>query len=271
MADGQVVFTVEMDDVAFQAGLARMGEALGALSQSVFAAFTPGDAQWQAARAAGVQWMGSFASGMRAGSAVSTALKSAVAGAAAAAAPTARAGGASVGRNLVSGIVSGVNAQGSALNAALQGIVASALAAARSAAGIRSPSTLFRDQVGRYLALGVQEGFTGTMAGSVLPAMSRSLAQSAAAGRRVLDGTLLAGVRRALDASVVLPDAAALSASALTGGVSGAYAASAPAAGGDAVYNVTQNITFASVLQAPDEVARAVRRQATYGLAAARG
>jgi hypothetical protein len=58
---------------------------------------------------------------------------------------------------------------------------------------------------------------------------------------------------------------------ALTGGTAGAYTASAPAAGGEPVYNVTQNITFASVLQAPDEVARAVRRQATYGLAAARG
>ena len=37
------------------------------------------------------------------------------------------------------------------------------------------------------------------------------------------------------------------------------------------VIHLTQNITFAAAMQAPDEIARAIRRQAAYGLAGARG
>ncbi|MCE5343843.1 MAG: hypothetical protein LLF96_09745 [Eubacteriales bacterium] len=272
-SDGQVIFTVELDDAGFQDGLARMQAAVHTLGESVLSALTLSAAQWNEAYASGSQWIASFASGLRSGSAVATALKSAVSGAAAAASAAGRSAGVSVGQSIVSGIVSGVTGRSGALNAALTSIVASALAAARRAAGIQSPSALFRDQVGRYLALGVQSGFTDTMEQSVLPAINQSVGKSAAAGQQALSNTLLMNVQRALDAKIALPDTANLSAGVLRYSAADAYASGATAGvrGADNVTNVTQHITFSSAMQAPDEIARAIRRQAIYGLAGARG
>lgn len=68
----------------------------------------------------------------------------------------------SVGSNIIHGIISGVSAAGSALYEALRGLAADALAAAKSALGIKSPSRLFRAEVGYQLpagaALGVKDG-----------------------------------------------------------------------------------------------------------------
>ena len=67
---------------------------------------------------------------------------------------------ASVGRNAVEGISSGIRAKVESLkNSMVNGILA-AKRAAESAAGIHSPSTLFRDDVGVYIGLGVAEGIT---------------------------------------------------------------------------------------------------------------
>lgn len=82
----------------------------------------------------------------------------------------------SIGRNIVNGIASGIrNFAGSIVRAA-KSAAKKALNAAKSFLGIHSPSRVFRDQVGKYMALGMGEGFednvptddmTGSIAGAV--------------------------------------------------------------------------------------------------------
>ena len=268
-SDGQVVFTVELDDTAFQAEMTRLQGSLAELCQSVLAAFSLSPAQLAAANAAGAQWAAGFAAGIRQSTAATLAAQGAVNTATSAARSVGTAGGTGVGQSIVAGMAAGASGQSGLLSAALTRIIHAALAAARRAAGITSPSRLFRDEVGRYLTLGVQDGFTDTMAQSVLPAMNISLTQTAAAGRQALNGTLLAAIGQSVTEKISLPvfsqaGTAALNASA----AQGAYETARPS---DTVYHVTQNVTFSSPMQAPDEVARAMRRQAAYGLAAARG
>lgn len=65
----------------------------------------------------------------------------------------------SIGRNIVNGIASGIrNFAGSIVRAA-KSAAKKALNAAKSFLGIHSPSRVFRDQVGKYMALGMGEGF----------------------------------------------------------------------------------------------------------------
>jgi len=269
-SDGQVVFTVELDDIGFQAGMARMQAALVTLGNNVLSSFTIGERQLNAANASGRRWVNSFAAGVRESTAATAAVESVVTAAAAAAGSSGYSGGAGVGRSIVSGMAAGASGMGGTLSAALVRIIRSALAAARRAAGISSPSRLFRDEVGRYLALGVQSGFTDTMAASVLPAIGRSVTQSAAAGLQALDGTLLAAVRRTPETQLALPAASGVNTSALAAAAVLPPAGARAAGDGDGVTNVTQNITFEAAMQAPDEVARAIRRQAAHGLAGAR-
>lgn len=272
-ADGQVVFSVEMDDTAFREGMARLEASLTALGQGVVAALTLGAAELSAAYGAGSQWVEGFASGVRAGRGAATAVKAVVSAATAGARATARSGGVSVGQNIVSGIISGASGGSGALNAAIAAIVQSALAAARSEAQIRSPSRLFRDEVGRYLALGLQTGFEETARASLLPTVRQSVSETAAAGRRALEGTLVARVSQAQATpgfSTGLMRVAEAGAKAAAEAPARALAAAAAAPVSDGAVTLNQNITFAAAVQTPDEIARAIRRQTTYGLAGAR-
>ena len=268
--DGQVVFTVELDDSAFQAGMGKLQAQLSTLSAAILTALTQGATDISEANAAGSRWVDGFAQGISRNRGATTAAKNIVSNAAALARSTGYTGGYGVGQNLVAGIISGANVKGSALNAALSNLVLSALAAAKKAAGISSPSRLFHDEVGQYLALGVQTGFQDTMAQQVLPAISRSVGSSAAAGRVALGTYSLAQLSQSLTPAVDLPDPQALSAAAYsrTGSATLQDVSATRAEAGDV--NITQQITFEAAMQAPDEVARAMRRQAVYGLAAAR-
>ncbi len=268
--DGAVVFTVELDDSAFQAGMARLDAALAGIGQAAYAALQLGAAQLGEAYAAGGQWAERMAAGMAASRSPASAVKAVAASAASAAAASARAGGASVGQNIVDGMAAGASGRGSTLSAAVARVVQQALAAARRAAGIASPSRLFRDEVGQYLALGVQSGFEDTMGQRVLPAIGAGVSRMAEAGRRALSGTLLAAAQDAAASLPVLPTPAQVSVAALRGSAADAGAGGAVRRTGGSVVNVTQNITFESTMQAPDEVARALRKQATWGLAEAR-
>lgn len=267
--DGQVVFTVTLDDSAFQTGMARLQSAIAGLGQGLTEALTVNTSQLNAALLTGRLWAANVAGGMRNSGMVQNAARSVVSGAAATARAAAQSGGISVGGNLVNGMAAGVYAQSGALSVAVKSVVLSALTAAKKAAGIASPSKLFRDEVGRYLALGIGSGFTGAMESAVLPAMSSSVRQSAAAGRKVLDASLAAGVTQTLGTRLALPSAMRISTAVLPLATLPKAAATTASKDAGAV-TVTQNITFASAMQAPDEVARAIRRQATYGLAAAR-
>lgn len=270
-SDGQVVFTVELDDTAFMEGMLRLQTALAALKQNVVSALDIGAAGFSEAMASGGQWVAGFAAGVNGNKSAAAAVKNAVNAATASARATAGSGGYGVGQNMVAGIISGVVSKGGSLNATLASMVQSALTAAKRAAGIASPSKLFHDEVGQYLALGVQSGFVDTMQSAVLPAIGQSVSGSVAAGRKALEGTLLSSVQSALDGGFALPDVANVSAAALRGSAAQTTASAAGVQGGGSIVNVTQQITFESTMQAPDEIARAIRKQATYGLAGARG
>lgn len=86
----------------------------------------------------------------------------------------------SVGSNICSGIASGINAGWSWLTSRVSSLASSLLSAAKRALGIRSPSRVFRDEVGENIGLGIAEGVTDTKA-NVLKAVS-SVAQSATDG-----------------------------------------------------------------------------------------
>lgn len=82
----------------------------------------------------------------------------------------------SIGRNIVNGIASGIRNFAGSIVSAAKSAAKSALNAAKSFLGIHSPSRVFRDQVGKYMALGMGVGFeenvptddmTGSIAGAV--------------------------------------------------------------------------------------------------------
>ena len=65
----------------------------------------------------------------------------------------------SVGMNIISGIASGISSAVGSLISAATSVASSALDAIKSKLGINSPSRVFRDQVGKMMALGMGIGF----------------------------------------------------------------------------------------------------------------
>ena len=70
---------------------------------------------------------------------------------------------ANIGRNIVEGLWNGIKSAGSWIKDKVSGFAKGILDGMKSALGIHSPSTLFRDQVGKNIALGLGEGFTDEM------------------------------------------------------------------------------------------------------------
>lgn len=68
-------------------------------------------------------------------------------------------GFADVGRNLVEGIWNGISAGWNWLTSKVSSLASSLLNAAKNALGIHSPSTVFRDQIGKMLSQGIAVGF----------------------------------------------------------------------------------------------------------------
>lgn len=66
----------------------------------------------------------------------------------------------SIGKNVITGIANGLKASAGAIVSAAKDAASKALNAAKEFLGIHSPSTVFRDQVGKYMALGLGNGFT---------------------------------------------------------------------------------------------------------------
>lgn len=64
----------------------------------------------------------------------------------------------SLGVNIVKGIINGVVSMGGALFEAMKGLAQKALQGAKDFLGINSPSSLFRDEIGQYIDLGIAEG-----------------------------------------------------------------------------------------------------------------
>lgn len=168
----------------------------------------------------------------------------------------------SVGRAMIDGITAGVNAGASGLVNAMVAAVAAAVAAAQDEADIHSPSKVFRRFIGlnimRGWALGVEDGEPLVLK-SVVDAM-KSLR------REVAGGTDPASLVRSMRTSVA--DMQAAFAGQIRNAGPTVIHEKGPAAGN--ITNYTQNVYFEDTMQSPDEVARALRIQNTYGMAGER-
>ena len=65
----------------------------------------------------------------------------------------------SIGSNIIDGIKNGISSAAGRIADAAKEAARKALDAAKDFLGIHSPSTVFRDQIGKYMALGMAEGF----------------------------------------------------------------------------------------------------------------
>ena len=65
-----------------------------------------------------------------------------------------------LGKNMVEGIAAGIQSKHYALVPPINEVVNEAVRAAKQAAQIKSPSKVFRDEVGKFLALGIADGIT---------------------------------------------------------------------------------------------------------------
>ncbi|MCM1295668.1 MAG: tape measure protein [Muribaculaceae bacterium] len=164
-----------------------------------------------------------------------------------------------IGTQMMAAITGAVLDGRSGLVAAMVGNINAALEAAKAAADIHSPSRRARKEVGlpisQGVALGVEDG---------TPQMVSSAEGAMAALWRVLSGGADPGalVGQMKVAAVTSQAIAAGQAQAAGTGLSNAVM---PIRSGD-TYN-TQNIYFEEPMQAPDEIARALRIEQTYGLA----
>jgi TP901 family phage tail tape measure protein len=77
----------------------------------------------------------------------------------------------SVGKNISSGIASGINANSGVVSSAARKVIQQAKAAAEAEAGIHSPSTLFKNAIGKFLTLGIASGMTDNAGKAAKPAM----------------------------------------------------------------------------------------------------
>ena len=147
---------------------------------------------------------------------------------------------ASIGTNIINGIVGGITSAVGGLVDAAKSAAASALDAAKNFLGINSPSKVMRDQVGRFIPEGMALGITRN----------------------------LQPLRSAMSAAVdVLTAQAATPALAMD---SARWQPGYAAPGGAPNTGTQQTFIFNQPVQTPDEFARAVRIQQTYGLAGGR-
>lgn len=146
-----------------------------------------------------------------------------------------------IGRQAVEGLWNGIKAAAGWLKDQIGNFVSGIVDGFVSAFKIGSPSRIMRDEVGHWIAPGIAEGIVGNM-GSL---------KSAMADVRDLVTGQMAGLQTRLSTALRIDPA---------------MAAPVPAQNSGSV----QYIYFEQPMQAPDEIARALRMQQQYGLAGAR-
>lgn len=175
--------------------------------------------------------------------------------------PLAQSGGQEIGTQLDNGIVAGIAAgRAGVINAMVQ-TVRDAIAAAAAEAEIHSPSHVMEDFIGLNLMKGWAKGEEKGTDLVVEKAVAAMNAVRAAFNSGSLNPTQIVATMRA---NVIANQ------SRLTVPESVASAASERGKPTTVIENRTQNIYFEQPMQAPDEIARALRIQQTYGLAGAR-
>lgn len=180
----------------------------------------------------------------------------------AASSAVASAGFPSIGTQIINGITQGVQAGTSGLVNAMRKAVQDAASAAKSEAQIHSPSVLFRKVIGLNLmkgwALGIEDGepLVARKAVDALDVLRRQLTGLSTSGMVASMRDTVSGLQSSIIGQLRSVSAAA-------------WGRPSAAASGN-VANYTQNVYFEQPMQAPDEIARELRIQNTYGLAGAR-
>ena len=146
-----------------------------------------------------------------------------------------------LGKDIIRGMIDGIGAMAGALWDAAVSIAKTAFNAIKSFFGIASPSRLMRDEVGRWIPAGIAAG----MEGSTKP-LTRAMDELAATAAGGLASALALNSRQ----------------------YSQQYERPAPEQNERPAFQ--QYVYFEQPMQAPDEIARALRIQNTYGLAGAR-
>lgn len=175
--------------------------------------------------------------------------------------PLAQSGGQEIGTQLDNGIAAGIAAGRSGVVDAMVQTVRDAIAAAAAEAEIHSPSRVTEDFIGLNLMKGWAKGEEKGTDLVVEKAVAAMNAVRAAFTNGSLNPTQIVATMRA---NVVANQ------SRLTVPESVASAASERGKPATVIEKRTQNIYFEQPMQAPDEIARALRIQNTYGLAGAR-
>lgn len=153
----------------------------------------------------------------------------------------------SIGGNIIQGIANGIASGVGVIIDAAKSAASAALNAAKEFLGIASPSKVMRDQVGRFIPEGMAVGvtkYTDPALRSVQD-MAQRMVQAGQAATAQMQARTASGYARASSGSASVETA-------------------------PVTQSHTQYIYFEQPMQAPDEIARALRIQQTYGLAGAR-
>lgn len=175
--------------------------------------------------------------------------------------PLAQSGGQEIGTQMDNGIVAGIAAGRAGIINAMVQTVRDAIAAAAAEAEIHSPSRVMEDFIGLNLMKGWAKGEEKGTDLVVEKAVAAMNAVREAFNNGSLNPTQIVATMRA---NVIANQ------SRLTVPASVASAASERGKPTTVIENRTQNIYFEQPMQAPDEIARALRIQQTYGLAGER-
>lgn len=104
---------------------------------------------------------------------------------------------ASIGSNIVEGVWNGITSMGSWLASKVKGFFNGIVEGAKKALGIHSPSRVFRDEVGKYMAQGVGVGFEDESKN-----VQRKLDRSASEWVSTIQGTINVGKANSIPTSV---------------------------------------------------------------------
>lgn len=142
----------------------------------------------------------------------------------------------SVGRNIISGIASGITSAAGRIVDAAKSAAKKALNAAKDFLGINSPSRVFRDEVGKYMAQGIGVGFEDYMpTEDMVKDLDKTVKQINASVHPPFPKSVNGG--RIIDNSKQI--------------------------------NVEQTVNINQPVETPAETAKAIKKTATYGLAGA--
>lgn len=115
----------------------------------------------------------------------------------------------SVGSNIVKGIIGGIGAMAGSLVSKMQGLASSALSAAKKALGIKSPSRVFKKEVGKHIVTGIiagidteQKNLKKTMESLCNTAVSSAKNASKKGNFEDIGKTFTDGLSSAIDAQV---------------------------------------------------------------------